>query len=280
MFAIVVGIYLVAGKSPQLASELRKSGEKSQGLILLNEICFHPAEGKPQFIELLNVTQEKLSLDGYVLHNEKGDALELTKDAMIEAGDVLLVVFDGENRSEPGVLHAARRSFFEKDSGALWLRGKDGLSDGVAWGLPNLFAVDLCRGGRCADPRAGSVVARLPGSAVALTPAAWAPLDPGNATPGKANPQPPVSAFAGLPGKIFTGRPHLSWYSVPGAVTYRIEIARDQAFAQVVQGATVTSPGVERLHQLRFEGQELPLGDYFWRLQAGRRLRTPKNWRF
>ncbi|TFH47937.1 MAG: hypothetical protein E4H01_07300 [Lysobacterales bacterium] len=67
---------------------------------------------------------------------------------------------------------------------------------------------------------------------------------------------------------IFTGRPHFSWYSVPGAVTYRVKVARDQAFAQVVQDETVTSPAIERLQQLYFEGRELPSGEYFWRLQA------------
>jgi hypothetical protein len=236
--------------------------------LLLNEVRFLPPEGEPAFIELLNPTPEALALAGLSLRNDKGQTVELPADLDLAPGAVLLVLFDGGKGAADGVVHAPLRNFLDPASGMLRLSDEKGLADGVAWGEGRLGAVDLCRGGRCALPAPGSVLARLPGSTAALTPAAWAPLEPDGATPGRPNPRPPVSAFAGLPGMVFRGAPRLSWYSVPGAALYRVQIAPDAAFATVLEEATVSGSGVERRAQLFFTARELPPGDYVWRVQA------------
>ena len=236
--------------------------------LLLNEIRFLPAEGESPFVEIKNASAERIALDGVSLRNGAGNTFELPKGSALEPGAILLVLFDGKKGSEPGTVHGPAAEFLGRESGVLWLRTKDGLADGVTWGLPDLSSVDLCRGGRCSPPRAGSVLARLPDVARPLTPAAWAPLDPEHATPGQPNPRPPVSAFAAVPGTIFTGKPRFSWYSVQGAARYRVQVARDEGFTAVVHEASAEPAAVGGLQQLTVHGPDLPPGDYFWRVQA------------
>lgn len=260
---VVAWVYLM---QPKAGPALAPAGPAAS--LLLNEVLFLPEVGKPQFIELKNASGEALVLDGYTLLNEKGETFALPAVERVAPGGLLLVVFDGQRVTERSVVHAPRQTFVGQESGAVWLRNKDELADGVAWGAPHPFAIDLCRGGRCGNPSPGSVVARLPDAARPLASSEWAPLDPENATPNQPNLRPPVSAFAGFPGTVFRGKPRFSWYSVPGAARYRIQVGRDQAFRELVDDSTIEGANFDRLHQEYFEGRELPPGGYFWRVQS------------
>lgn len=218
------------------------------GIVLLNELRIAPSGNASPFVELINVGQEPMSLEGLSLQNDQGAVIKLPA-VPIETFHVVPV----------------EASFLSR---AVLLVGKDGIADAVWWGPRHPLAIRLCRGGRCSHPSAGSVVARLPGSRAPFTATQWALLDPDFATPRVANPLPPVSAFAGVPGMIFERKPRFSWYGVPGAGRYRIQIAADERFEKLLYDTIAPSAGSDVLVQEEHRGPELPQGEYFWRTQT------------
>jgi hypothetical protein len=237
--------------------------------VLINEVRFLPGDDAPAFIELVNVGSAAASLDATVLRSAAGTAIELPAGLALAPGAMLEVRFD-DAAPEPsaGRVHLPAASFAGGEAGELRLEQAGTLVDAVAWGRLGFAALDLCRGGRCETPAPGSVIARLPNDARAFQPAAWAPLDAELATPGIANLRPRVARFALLPGTIFAAAPRFSWYSVPGASRYRLEVARDESFAPLVHEAVVEATPAMRLEQLAVAGPELPSGSYVWRVQA------------
>jgi hypothetical protein len=116
--------------------------------VRLSEVLFHPAEGQPGFIELLNTGAIDATLDGLALVNEQEQTVALPRGlAPLAAGADLLVVFDGKTRVEDSVLHAAPADFLTLNNGAVALRGADQmLLDAVAWGAGQPDAINLGRG--------------------------------------------------------------------------------------------------------------------------------------
>jgi len=237
--------------------------------VLINEVRFLPAADAPAFVELANAGSEAASLDGAVLRTAAGTTIELPAGLTLAPGAVLALRFD-DAAADPSVggVQFPATLFAGGEAGALRLEQVGSAVDSVDWGTPDAAAVNLCRGGRCELPASGSVIARLPDDARAFAPAAWAPLDAELATPGAANPRPPVARFALLADTIFTAAPRYSWYSVPGAARYRLEVARNDSFAPLLQEAVVEATPDARLEQLTVQGAELPPGDYLWRVQA------------
>jgi hypothetical protein len=228
-----------------------------------------PAANAPAFIELKNAGAEVASLDGAVLRTAAGTTIELPAGLTLAPGAVLAMRFeDAAAAPGSGGVQFPATLFAGGEAGSLRLEQAGRTVDSVDWGTPDAVAVNLCRGGRCEVPASCSVIARLPGDTRAFAPTAWAPLDVELATPGAANPRPPVARFALLADTIFTAAPRYSWYSVPGAVRYRLEVARDDSFAPLVQEAVVEATPDARLEQLTVQGAELPPGDYTWRVQA------------
>jgi len=236
--------------------------------LLLSEVRFLAAEGSPAFVELTNVGTEAVSLGEATLRIEGGATLELPPWLAVAPGAALVVSFDDQAGVDAGAVHRPAADFTGGAAGGVRLELAGLPADAVAWGEPSVRAVELCRGGRCGAPAAGSLLARLPGDGTAFAPSAWAVLDAAFATPGSANPRPPVAAFATLPGLIFTAEPRFSWYSVPGAVRYRLQVASDDAFASVVYETEVAATAGVRLEQLVVRGPALPSGEYAWRVQA------------
>ena len=223
---------------------------------VLNEIRFMGAEKEPRFIELLNPSEATISLAGFAVRNEKGQKIDLPGDAEIAPGELFLVPL--ENRS----------GFLDARKGEVTLVHEATPMDAVAWGTETPGQVRLCRGGRCIDPESGSVIARLPGHTRPGASVDWALLDPDQATPGSPNRRPRVSMFAGIPGKIYTKRPRFSWYGVPGAVRYRVQVSKEQSFASVAWEETPEATKVPALVQEIVDGPDLPPGSYFWRVQV------------
>ena len=221
-------------------------GTAQRGLVLLNELS--------DFIELVNHENTAVKLDGWSLRNRKGVAIELSGE--IAAGGLLVVSLDR---------HPA---FLDDVPGSLGLLADGEPMDGVTWGSFDPGDVLLCRGGRCQSPEIWNVLARLPGSKTAFASRQWASLDAEHATPGGANPYPPVSAFAAVDGFVFPRKAHLSWYGSQGAASYRIQVAADREFTKPLHEVTVNAAKVDALVQESYDVPALDPGDYFWRAQS------------
>lgn len=76
----------------------------------------------------------------------------------------------------------------------------------------------------------------------------------------KARPEPPLATLPAPNGKLRATTASFAWATHPQAVSYRIQVAEDEAFQRVVQEEAVT--GTE------FESRNLPFGDYYWRLRS------------
>jgi hypothetical protein len=226
---------------------------------LLNEILFHPVEAQPQFVELKGIGPAT-PVDGLALVNEAGGRLELPAGLQLKAGEVLLVLFDSQNKVEGNTVHANLSNFLNPTAGVVQLAANGVVLDEVAWGADQIGAVRLSRGGKIPAFVPGTTIGRFPLSTGA-DPLEWVTFAPDQATPGAANPQPGVEALLPLSGALL--RPlsvNLSWYPVAGAAQYRVQVASDSSFAAPLVDQTVPQP--------RLSPTGLAPGRYFWRVQA------------
>ena len=228
----------------------------SRSSLVLNEIRFSGSVTEPPFIELLNPTETEISLAGFAVRNKAGQQIELPHDGRVGAREPFLVPLENH------------RTFLEPGKGQVVLLHDDGAVDVAAWGMERPDHVRLCLGGRCSDPPAGSVIARVPGRTRPGASIDWALLDPGQATPNAPNQRPRVSMFAGIPGMIVTKRPDFSWYGVPGAARYRVQVGTDEKLTNVIWEQTADATKVPTLVQEILPGPELSPGSYFWGVQA------------
>ena len=229
--------------------------------VVLNEVLFLPSNNQSQFVELKTLS-ERGKLAGFKLRNEKNEDYVFPSDApAVEPNSQLLIVFDGENRAEDATLHAERKSFLNSAAGFVELIAPDGrVVDHVAWGARQPDAVRMSRGGVENEPIPGTTIGRHPLS-MARSKLEWTSFSDADVTPGKPNPQPAVGVLLPLSGAFFGGQDkvELSWYPVPGAATYRVQIARDEAFQEIVSDTKADTPELE---------PALSPGTYFWRVQA------------
>ena len=108
---------------------------------------------------------------------------------------------------------------------------------------------------------AGTTVGRAPGANGSEAREDWVVYAAADASAGQANPVPPVSVMLPLSGAILeTSSADLFWYPVPGASSYRIQVASDTSFATPLLDTTVTEP------QVNVEG--LSPAEYQWRVGA------------
>jgi hypothetical protein len=227
---------------------------------LLNEVLFLPAPGGTTLVELKS-SSGRVSLDGLSLVNERGGIYSLPEGLDDLAPDqFLLILFDGTNLVEDKTVHADLRGFLDPDSGFIELRAADGtLLDRVAWGADQPASVKLTRGGIISDLEPGTTIGRFPRS-VNPDPLEWTVFSPAQSTPGAANPQPGVEAMIPLNGAILSRTEFdLSWYPVPGATQYRVQVATEETFQSPQIDETASAPA---LHV------QLSSGVYFWRVQA------------
>ena len=227
--------------------------------VVLNEVLFLPQDDQPPFIEL-KATASGVSLEGLYLVNERDQQYALPDLPPLGAEEFLLIVFDGGESAEQGVVHARQRDFLSPDSGSLELFNAEGVSlDGVAWGAGQPGGVKLSRGGTVDELVRGTTIGRHP-SSTGRDRHEWTIFPPSLATPGAANLQPGVEIMLPLNGAVISQTTfELSWYPAPGAVEYHVEVARDEAFTELILEETVSSPEAS---------VELQAGKYFWRVQA------------
>ncbi len=231
-----------------------------QAGLRLNEVRFAPAAGEPAFVEIANTSGGQLDVAATTLRLAGSD-LPLANAPALAAGGLLLVLLDGLGSIEGATVHAPAGLTLPPDSGNVELIGADGtLLDHIAWGDGNPDAVATGPGGIVPDtyPQ-GSTIARAAGASTPGAPTEW--FVSAAATAGNANPGPTVSVMLPVSGAILDpGAADLFWYPVPGASSYRIQVATEETFASPVLDTSVTEP--------QLSVASLAPGAYLWRVQA------------
>ena len=227
---------------------------------VLNEVRFSAAPGAAAFVELRNTGPATVSPSGLVLAS--GGASYVLPPGIPGAapGGLVVVLFDGGGPTSGATFHAPLTSL--PGAGSLALLAGGARLDAVDWGDGS-----LAPGGAIQEPAAGSVAARVPAGGASGTP--WALLGPAQATPGAPNPVPAVSAFASPDGAVFSSStPKLSWYSVPGATRYRVELSASRTFAALLADRTVSATRPGALTPENLAVGPLSPGLYYWRVTA------------
>ncbi|MEP7215738.1 MAG: C39 family peptidase [Anaerolineaceae bacterium] len=233
---------------------------------VLNEVMFSPASGGTQFVELRNAGGVNASAAGLVLKTSGGKSYTLAGGSAAPGG-VVLVRFDGQNGIDGTTVHASPTGFLAL-AGWVELDLDGGQLDSVAWGEGQPGAVNVGGGGRIPSHIEGLSIGRPPG-AVNRRAEGWASYKPAQVTPGLPNPGPLVSGMMPLDGAILQAGPvALAWYSVPGASSYRMQIATDAAFSLGVVERTAAGSATGGVDLVSTTIDGLTAGKYFWRVQA------------
>lgn len=262
--------------------------------LVIHEVMPKAEEGDFPWVELANLGDAPAPLAGAVLRNEDGDTFQLPDQAPdLRPGDYVLILYDGEGPSaddyEPAdnriTLHTAQASpqAFDETGDQLALYGDDSgdpeaLLDFIAWGArpggldaEAAMEAGIWQPGMYLASERGGLVSGLsqPGQSIGLLPGqppgqidSWVVYAAFNTSPGAANnvPTPAVllpPSQAVVPTEFFS----LSWYNVPNARSYQLQMDDDPDFS---------SPEVDlRLEEPIFTPEAPPPdGVYHWRVKA------------
>jgi hypothetical protein len=230
--------------------------------ILLAEVLFDPAGSDSAFVELANVGDRPVDLSSMVLRIDTV-YLPLPRLASPFApGTRVLIRFDGRAVTEANVVHASSTFGLQARGGVVSLRWNDDrVIDQMAWGdAPGAF-VPTIGGLAIVQLQRGSSFGRPPGANQAGARSDWVVYAPEQVTPGQSNSLPPVEQLMPANGAILEETSvDLTWYPVPGAVRYRVQLAADTAFARTLVNQVVT--------ELTASTGQLSAGVYWWRVQA------------
>jgi len=240
--------------------------------VVLAEILFAPAAGDTAFVELANVGERPADLAAMVL---RIDTLVLPLPRLatpFAPGVRVVVVFDGRGTVEGNVVHAGPGFGLRAEGGVVTLLANGGLVlDQVAWGdAPGALVPTT---GGLAMPRVerGSAFSRPPGAHRPGATTDWVVIPRDQVSPGRVNTLPAVVQLLPMNGAILdSSSAELSWYSVPGAARYRVQLAGDSAFTQPLLDQVVEVPSVP-------SGTRTP-GEYWWRVQAIPAEGPPAPW--
>jgi hypothetical protein len=79
----------------------------------------------------------------------------------------------------------------------------------------------------------------------------------------KARPEPPIIAAPLAKAKLSAGQLSLEWTQSVDATSYRLQVARDVGFSQLINNET-------NLTSNRYDGSKLAVGEYFWRVASNK----------
>ena len=228
--------------------------------MLLTEVRFAPLAGDHAFVEISNLGSTAVDLAGAVL---RVDSKGVDFDGLAEPlapGAILLVSFDALGTREGSILHAPAGIDLAPDRGTVELLDGARVSlDRVAWGGAQAAAVPTGPGGVVPDAfEAGTTIARSPGATAPSQPDDGVVTARDDASPGEPNAMPPVAVLLPIAGAILEpGKAGLDWYPVPGAASYRVQVASDAAFARplsdtmVSESRTMWRPSARRIFLAR-----------------------------
>ncbi len=229
--------------------------------LLLEEVLYLPAAGSVPFIELTNFGADPVALE--TLTVMVGDAAIPLERAGTELapGARLVILLDGQLRADGLTYHAGSNVTISPDAGTVTLFDDfGGPVDEVAWGAAPR-AVSPVAGGFYLDVEPGTSIGRVPGVQTPRNPQAWVAYPPGEASPGAANPPATVRALHPQHGAtVARSTASLSWFPVPGATSYRVQVAPDETFSILVLDTEVAPP--------RVDVSGLPAGRLVWRVQS------------
>lgn len=229
--------------------------------IQLEEVLYLPPPGQSAFIELGNAGDEPVSLKFLALRVDQSLLPLVRFGDTLAPGARLLVLFDGPMRTEGSTHHAGDAVTISTDAGQAAIVDPFGNPiDEVAWGeAPG--AVSPVAGGSWSDIEPGTSIGRAPGTAGLRGPHAWVGYPSGAVTAGAANPPPVVRGLHPLSG-VRTQRTGalLSWFPVPGASSYQVQVAADEKFASPLIDQATERP--------RFNVSTLEPGQYVWRVRS------------
>ncbi len=230
--------------------------------LLLEEVLYAPAAGAAPFIDLVNAGIDSVPLQSLIL---KVDDIPIRlEDAATEltSGARLHILLDGQSRADGLTYHAAPEVVVTADAGTIALLDKFGEAiDQVAWGTA-AGAVNVVASGILFDQvEAGTTIGRASGMTNARDRDAWVGYPPDQATPAAANPFPVVRGLHPLSGAILArAGTSLSWFPVPGAVRYRVQVAAEPGFSAPLLDVVVEDAEVDVA--------ALAAGSYLWRVQS------------
>lgn len=228
--------------------------------IQLQEVLYSPAPGSIAFIELGNAGDEPVSLKFLALRVNEAVIPLLRYGDSLAPGARLLVLFDGPMRTEGSTHHAGETIAISADAGQVAILDRFGSTiDEVTWGeAPG--AVNPVAGGVWSEIEPGASIGRAPGARDLRSALAWVSYPPGEVTAGAANPPPVVRGLHPLSG-VRTSRTgaRLSWFPVPGASNYQVQVAKDEKFASPLIDQVTERP--------RFDVSALAHGQYQWRVR-------------
>ena len=230
--------------------------------IVLSEVLFAPRPDDTAFVELANVGTGALDLSDFVLRVDTAEAPLPQLAAPLAAGARVLIRFDGPAPTEGNVVHVSANLTLNAESGSVTLLANDDrVLDRVAWGDAPGAIMPLRGGNPPVQVETGSSFGRPPGAYQPGASTDWVIYSADQVTPGLPNPLPAVFQLLPVTGAILEATPAtLTWYPVPGAVRYRVQVARDTTFTPLTLDQTVAVPDVS--------SGALALGVYWWRVQA------------
>ncbi|NJD08616.1 MAG: hypothetical protein FIA97_19305, partial [Methylococcaceae bacterium] len=228
---------------------------------LLNEVRHQSDAGQSAYVELKGVLPPGIT-GGLILRNTQGQTYAIPHHlAPKDQNGIVTVYFDGLNQVTGDLAHAAPADFLAGDSGTLILEDTAGtLLDLIQWGAGDPHAVSGRNTG-VVDSDDHATLSREPWSVATATAADWYLARPHEVTPGRPNRYSGVGAlFPGDNDVVQAAGATLSWYPVSGALNFKVQVAKDMDFTQVVLEQTVVDGPVT----LNIEP-----GGYYWRVQAG-----------
>ncbi len=235
--------------------------KRAKPSIQLEEVLYRPKQGAVPFIELANAGADPVSLQQLTLMVD-ATPIPLERAAQeLARGARLLIVFDGPPRADGFTYHAGDKITISADAGRAAILDKFGKPiDEVAWGdAPG--AASPVAGGIMFELEPGTSIGRAPGVTDLRSPIPWVGYSLNEVTPGAPNPPPAVRGTHPMSGaRIGRDGASLSWFPVPGATSYRVQVAADESFAKLILDQSTSKPGIDV--------SSLMAGRYVWRVQS------------
>ncbi|MEO8444765.1 MAG: C39 family peptidase [Gammaproteobacteria bacterium] len=229
--------------------------------LMLEEVMYAPVSGAVPFIDVVNAGADSVPLQSLILDVSDVPIRLLDAATELTPGARLHILLDGESRVDGLTYHASAEVVVSPDSGHVALRDRFSQPlDQVAWGAAP-GAVNVSSGGVVAPLVPGSSIGRPPGATDANDPQAWVAYTASDVTPAAANLPAPVRGMHPLNGAIeLRSGALLSWFPVPGATGYGVQVAADAGFSSLVLDVETADP--------RVDISGLAAGSYAWRVQS------------